>query len=813
MFKSYLKIALRNIGKQKGYSFINILGLAVGMAVCILIIIFVRHETSYDRYHDYSDRIYRIERRYLDSDGSISGGFATLAPSFAPFLEKDFPEIEHVVRLYDSGDTLVRYENKKFIEDKFYFAEDDIFEVFTIPLVRGDQKTALAEPNSIIISESMAGKYFPDEDPLAKTLHIDQAGLFRVTGVMRDTPPNSHVHFDFLASYISLKGLFVRDGNDYFWGTANFSDNVTHTYMRLAKDADLENIIAGIPAFLDRTMGTRTDNDGRVIRASEDTTVLFRKVTDIHLRSRTNSELEPNSDSRYVALFTIIAIFVLVIACINFMNLSTARAAKRAREVGLRKVVGADRRLLTSQFLGESLLTALIALILALLFAGLSLPYFSSFSGRALSLETLLNPPGLLILLGVFSATGLASGLYPAVYLSAFRPAAILRGEVTHGTRGARMRRALVVFQFAISIALVASVGVVFRQMRFMQTADLGFDRENIALIPADAVIRRDWPTFKQALMNSPYIVAATVSKRAPTGRFLDAPGFRVSVNGEEKTSSIYMPHNRIEHDFFKTYGMKIVAGRDFSVEHSTDATEAFIINQTAVRQLGWKSPEEAIGAPIAVPGRRGNIIGVVADFNYESLHNEVVAVISYIRIPEANTVSVRMASGRTKEALAHVEQVWARLHPESAFRYDFLDERIAALYRNEMRMMQMFGYFSLFAIFIASLGLFGLASFTAVQRTKEIGIRKVLGASSGNIALLLSKEFTRWVLMANLIAWPIVYFAMRGWLNNFAFRIQVGWQEFVFAGVLTFVIALLTVSTQSLKAGLADPVDSLRYE
>jgi len=813
MFKNYLKIALRNIAKHKGYSFINILGLAIGMAVCILIIIFVRHEISYDRYHENSDRIYRIERRYLDSDGSISGGFASLAPSFAPFLEKDFPEIEVVVRLYDSGDTLVKSKDKKFIEDRFYYAEEDIFKVFTIPLIRGDEDTALAEPNSIVISESMAKKYFPDEDPLAKPLQIDQSRLFQVTGVMRDTPPNSHVHFDFLASYISLKGLYVRDGNDYFWGTGNFSDNVTHTYIRLAKDVDLENIRAGIPAFLDRTMGTITDNGGRIIRASEDTTVVFCKVTDIHLHSRTNSELEPNSDSRYVSLFTVIAIFVLFIACINFMNLSTARAAKRAREVGLRKVVGADRRLLTSQFLGESLLIALIAMILALLFVGLSLPYFSSFSGRPLHLGMLLNPLGLLILFGVFSVTGLASGFYPAIYLSAFRPAAILRGEVTRGRRGARMRQALVVFQFAISIALVACVGVVFRQMRYLQTADLGYDRENIALIPADAVIRRDWSTFKQALVSSPHILSATVSKRAPTGRFLDAPGFRANVYGEERIGSIYMPHNRVEHDFFKTYGMKIIAGRDFSIEHSTDATAAFIINQTAVRKLGWKSPEEAIGAPISVPGRSGNIIGVVADFNYESLHNEIVAVVSYIRIPEANTVSLRIAPGRIREALKHAEEVWARLHPESAFRYDFLDDRIAALYRNEVRMMQMFGYFSLFAIFIASLGLFGLASFTAVQRTKEIGIRRVLGASVSNITLLLSKEFTKWVVVANIIAWPTAYFAMSTWLDNFAYRIQVGWAEFVFAGVLTFLIALVTVSYQSLKAGLADPVDSLRYE
>ncbi len=814
MYKNYIKIALRNIQKYKGYSFINILGLAIGMAACVLILLFVRYELSYDKHNEHSDRIYRLERRYLASDGSIAGGFATLAPSFAPFLEKDFPQMEHIMRMFDPGNTLIRYEDHKFIEDRFYFAEHDIFEVFTIPLIQGDSKTALSEPNSLVISESMAEKYFPDKDPIGKQVKVDQHGLFQVTGVMRDTPPNSHAHFDFLASYITLKGLYGSSENDYFLGTRNFSDNVVHIYMRLARSIDLEKIKSGIPAFLDEYMGTRKDRDGNIIRASQNTTILFRKILDIHLHSNTRSEHEPNSDYRYVVLFTIIAIFVLIIACINFMNLSTARAAKRAKEVGLRKVVGADRRLLMSQFLGESFLTALIAMSLALVFVGLLLSAFSSFSGRVLDLKLLLDPHGIILLLCVFFLTGVASGFYPAIYLSSFSPATILRGEVTRGRRGAMMRKALVVFQFAISIALIVCVGVVSRQMRYLQNADLGFDRDNIVLIPADNVIKQNWRQFKQALVSSPNVVQVTLSKRAPTGMLGDAPGFRTKVYGEAKASTIYMPHNRVEHDFFKTYGMKIIAGRDFSIEHSTDASEAFIINELAVKQLGWKTPEEALGAPMSVPGRKqGSVIGVVANFNYESLHNEIVAIVSYVVPQQANTVSIRITAGKTGEALKHAEGVWARLHPESAFTYDFLDDRIAELYRNETRMMQMFGYFSLFAIFIASLGLFGLASFTAEQRTKEIGIRKVMGATLSSILFLLSKEFTKWVLVANIIAWPVAFLAMRGWLNNFAYRITIGWMEFVVAGVLTFLIALLTVSYQSIKAGLANPADSIRYE
>jgi putative ABC transport system permease protein len=376
------------------------------------------------------------------------------------------------------------------------------------------------------------------------------------------------------------------------------------------------------------------------------------------------------------------------------------------------------------------------------------------------------------------------------------------------------LRKALVVFQFAISIGLIVCVGIVFRQMRFLQNVDLGYDRENIVMIPADNVVKRDWQKFKQRLINSPHILYATLSKRAPTGRLLDAPGFSTEVYGERRQSNIFMPHNRVEHDFFKTYGMEIVAGRNFSIEHSTDAAEAFILNETAVERLGWKKVEDAVGQPMSVfGGRKGTIIGVVADFNYESLHSEIVPIVSYLVIPQANTLSIRVAAGKIQEALGHAKGVWSELHPESAFQYDFLDDRIAGLYRNEMRMMQMFGYFSLFAIFIASLGLFGLASFTAEQRTKEMGVRKVLGASVSNIALLLSKDFTKWVLVANIIAWPTAYFLMNRWLNNFAYRINVGWMEFVFAGVLTFMIALSTVSYQSLKAGLANPIDSLRYE
>jgi putative ABC transport system permease protein len=815
MLKNYLKIAWRNIVRKKGFSFINITGLAIGMTVCLLILLFVQYELSYDTYHKNAEDLYRLERQWLSPDGSVRGGFASLAPSFVVFLEKEFPEIENAVRIFPVGTTLVSVGDIHYEEKRFYFAEEDIFDVFSIPLVKGDPKAALAEPDGLVISQSMARKYFQDENPVGKQVKIDQTYLLQVTGVMEDTPSNTHVYFDFLAPYLALKGLQGSGERDYFHGTRNFTDNVTFAYARFSPGTDADAVRAKIPGFMDRVLGTRKDKDGNIVPASQGNTIFLQRIKDIHLHSHTSKELEANGDIRYVNLFTIIALFVLIIACINFMNLSTARATQRAREVGLRKVVGANRRRLTTQFLGESLMVALMAIVLALVLVAILLPAFNAFAGRNISFGLLFNPVGWVTVLGVFFLTGIVSGFYPALYLSAFRPATILRGELTHGIRGSLMRKVLVVFQFAISVALIVGVGVVYKQMRFLQDADLGFDKEDIIMLRADQTIKQNWQDFKQQLTSSPHILYATLSKRAPTGRLLDSPGFRTEINGQMLTSPFSMPHNRVDYDFFKTYGMKIIAGRDFSIEYPTDANKAFILNETAVRQLGLERPEDAVGMPTwtIAPFLSGNVIGVVKDFNYESMHQEIIPIITYIQPIQANTVSIRIAAGQTREALNDAEVVWKRFNPEYPFQYDFLDDRIAEQYRNEERMMQMFGYFSLLAIFIACLGLFGLASFMAEKRTKEIGIRKVLGASLANIMMLLSKEFALLVLVGNIIAWPLAYFAMNNWLNNFAYQTGIGWAVFILAGFLTLVISLLTISYQAIRAALTDPAVAIRYE
>jgi putative ABC transport system permease protein len=815
MIKNYLITAWRNIRKSKGFSLINIAGLAVGLAVCLLILLYVRDELSYDSYHTYADRICRIQRSWYDADGSIGDGFATLAPSFVPLLKNEFKEIEEIARMFGIDNTVLKAGDIAFTEERLFFAEPEIFKILTIPLIRGDAETALNDAGAIVLSRSMAKKYFGDEDPMGKTITTDNRLLFQVTGVMEDVPPNSHLHFDFLASYLTLKGLNGSGDDDYFHGTRNFSDNVTAVYARLAKGVKGSDMEAKIPAFLDRHFPARKDDQGRLVKVSSLVFLRFMPVNDIHLHSHTRKEFEFNSDIRNVTLFTIIALFILAIACINFMNLSTARASKRAKEVGLRKVVGATRRTLAVQFLGESFLVTLIAFVLALALAVIALSSFSQFTGHHLSLSQAFIPKNILVLAAGFLVTGLVAGLYPSLYVASYRPATILKGELTRGTGGAVLRRALIVFQFAISIALIFCVSVISNQIRFIQNADLGFDRENILLIPADREIIHHWPDVKNALLQESRILAATLSKRAPSGRLLDSPGFQAEVYGKQVRNAFEMPHNRVEHDFFKTYGMKIIAGRDFSIEYPTDEQEAFILNETAVRQLGFKSPQDAVGAVFETfaPDKKGRVIGVVRDFNYESLHQTIVPIVTYIAPNQANTLSLRIAAGSLSKVEKHVKGLLDRFRPAGSLDYDFLNDRLAALYRNEERTMNMFSAFSMLAILIGCLGLLGLATYSAEQRTKEIGVRKVLGASVSNIILLLSREFTKWVIAANIIAWPLAYLGMRRWLQNFAYRTPIGFEPFLLSAVLAFCIALITVSYQSIKSALADPVKSLRYE
>ncbi len=804
MFKNYLKIAIRNLIKRRTYSIINISGLAVGMAVSILILLYVREEMTFDSYHVYKNQIYRIQR----------DPFCTLAPSFAPLLENELPEIEHLVRITQFGFP-VTFNNNRFFESRIFCAEQDIFKVFTIPLLKGNSENALNDPFSIILSESMAEKYFGTTDPMEKNLLIalsDNNNVpLKITGIMKDVPRKSHLHYDFLVPY-SFLGTLDERTKEYFLGSNNFTDNVCGTYVRLSKECDPKEFSIKLKAFLDQHFESRIDRDGRVIPASEYYPLRVIKVTDIHLHSHTNNEFESNGDIRYVTVFFILSIFILMIACINFVNLTTAKANQRAKEIGLRKVIGANRQRLVIQFIGESLFISLLSLGIALLLIKLILPYARSFTELPLSLNIIKQPFTFLILLGTFCLSSLLAGIYPAFYLSTFQPATILGGKVTRGRVRYLLRRSLVIFQFIICIGLFICVFVIFTQMDYIRNKDLGFNKENVIQFSANSSIKNHWTEIKKQLLDHSNIISATLSKRSPGSRFLDAPGYRTVVNGEVQ-ESVFMPHNRVEWDFFKTYGIDIIAGRDFSIDYSTDATEAFIINETVVRDLGWKTPEDAIGAPISISGRQGKIIGIARDFHYETLHYSIVPVLTYIKIDEANTVSVRLTSNDKKTTISYIENIWKAYCPGISFEFNFLDQKIDQLYKAETRMMTLMGYGSLLVIFIACLGLFGLSSFIAEQRTHEIGIRKVLGASIYKICSLLSKEFTQWVLLANIVAWPIAYYTMNKWLQNFAYRINMGWWMFVLAGGIAFVIALLTVSWQAIRAATANPVEALRYE
>jgi putative ABC transport system permease protein len=806
MLKNYLKIALRNLLRHKGYSLINILGLAVGMASCILILLYVHDELSYDKYHEQADQIYRVTREWFNSDGSSSLHLGHVAPPIGPLLKNDFPDILQMARINSGGNPLLRHGDKVFQEERFYFADPNIFEIFTLPLLKGDPKNALADPNGVVLTPAMARKYFGDEEPLGQVLNIDGQADLKVTGVMQEVPANSHFHFDFLGSMKLLEQAF---GEQEFknWGSNNYA-----TYLLFPKNYQVENFKKAVPDFIGRH-----HPDGK--EAIPQTTLHLQRLTDIHLHSHLDSEIEANGNIVYVYIFSAIAFFLLLIACINFMNLATARSANRAKEVGLRKVVGAERRQLIRQFLGETVVMALIALLLAVVLVEVALPKFNAFAGKELALRS----QGMLFilasLLGVTLFAGIVAGSYPAFFLSHFQPVAVLKGQKIGSTRS-RFRSVLVIFQFAISIILIVGMGVVYNQLEYCRTKNLGLNKEHIVVLPVEQgqEIARRYPDIKNQLLQHPQIAGVAASKRVPSGRLLDSSGGSVPVGDKYEPLNFRIANVRVDHSFIDTYGIQMAAGRNFSVEFPTDSTEAFLLNETAVTKIGWASPEAVIGQPFQYGNRKGRIIGVVKDFNYESLHQPITPIILLIAPQSFNSISVKIRAEQPTDIAATLEflkQKWQEFRPNFPFQYSFIDERYEQLYQSEHRLGQIFGTFSLLAVFIACLGLFGLASYTAEQRTKEIGVRKVLGASLGNIVLLLSKEFALLVAVATLLSWPLAYFAMRLWLQEFAYRININHQilTFLLAAVLAFAIALITVSFQSIKAAMTNPVEALRYE
>ena len=799
MLANYLKIAFRNLLKHKGFSFINILGLAIGMTCCILILLYVQDERSYDRYHENADRIYRLRVERFAGGGETERSAAASSP-MAPAALSDLPQIERAVR-FNRRTYLVEHEDRRFYEPNFLWADSSVFDVFSFPFLRGDPKSALVAPYSVVLTASMAEKYFGSADPMGQTL-LAEGRTLTVTGVMRDVPENAHFTFDFLGSFTTLEALNQSSSSTWNWWSLSY-----HTYFLLAEGASLEAVAEGLREMPARYIGDQESQSG--YRQF----LYLQPLTDIHLHSHYRSELGTNNQAAYLYIFAAIAVFILLIACINFMNLSTARSAQRAREVGMRKVAGAGKGQLVRQFLGESVLLALCALALSLVLIQALLPLFNELADKALSLNYLEHLPFIFVLFAFALLVGVAAGSYPAFVLSAFRPVEVLKGTFRGGKRGAYLRQGLVVFQFTISVVLIASAAVVFDQLSYMKTKNLGFEKEQTVVLNVrnNQGLVESYEAFKQEAATLQGVQQVTFSSSV-AGRSNNTNVISRTPGMNEDGQTMYIL--AVDHDFIDTYGLEVIAGRGFSKDYPTDDSSAYVINESTLKALGWTAPEQAIGQELTRQFEdTRTVIGVVRDFNYASLQNAVEPLVLKIRPDWFTYASVRIDTEDVPETLAKLTAAWNTFSPGRPMESFFLDDDYDRQYRAEERISTLLNIFTVLAIFIACLGLFALASFVTEQRTKEIGVRKVMGASVGSIVVLLSSAFTRLVLIAIVVALPLAYFLMDWWLQNFAYQTSIEAWTFFLAGGLALLIAWLTVSYQSIRAAVADPVRALRYE
>jgi len=798
MFKNYFKIALRNLLRHKGYTFINVSGLAIGMACCWLILLLVYDELMYDRFHEHASNIYRLvtlNKLYPEFSHTLTG------TGHAGRLIGDLPGVAAGTRIIPSGG-LVRCGDKRFNEERFFFADSGVFKVFTLPLLAGNSRTALAQANAVVITEETAKKYFGADDPLGGTITLDDSLHFTVTGVLKNIPHNSHFKFDFLASLMGAEKRF----------------ETALTYLLLEPDFPPMEVERRLPELI-RKYQPEANLENFPFR--------LQALAEIHFYSHLQGEISPNGNVAYIYIFSAVAILVLLIACCNFMNLATAKSAQRAGEVGMRKVLGANRRQLVAQFLGESLVLSFIAFGFALALVEAALPWFNALVDKKLAIRH----DHLLMPLLMSLVTGLGAGCYPALFLSRFQAAPVLQGKLNLQRGSHALRKGLVVAQFAISIIMAAATLVIYRQLAYLRSKPLGFNKEQVVVLNIrDSVAQKKIAVLKSELAQHPRILAATISSTVPgrTGeKFLPSWHYRMPGDEENKhehghafehVSTLF-----VDDDFLAALEIELTAGRNFSRDFPADLAETLIINEAAVKKFEWRTPAAAIGQEIksSESGDRNlKVIGVTKDFHYASLHNNVGPLIirlidhkALTQPGEQMTLSLRLDANDLRATMAFLNAKWQAFDADHPLEYFFLDENFDQLYRADQRLGRIFGYFSALAIFIAGMGLFGLASLTTAQRTKEVGIRKVLGASVGGVVALLSKDFVKLVLLANLIAWPIAYYAMNRWLQNFAYRVNLSWWVFALAGGVALLIALLTVSTQAIKAALANPVEALRYE
>ncbi|TLV01016.1 ABC transporter permease [Dyadobacter luticola] len=800
MLRNYLKIALRTLLKHKAFSIINIAGVAIGLACFLLLALYVKDELSYDRFHANADRIYRLNRTFLSKDGTESLRLGHAAPPFGPLIRQDFPEVEQVVRLLET-DALVKYKDNAFREENMFAAEPNLFKVFSFHVTQGNPDKALENPFSVMFSKPIAEKYFGKEDPIGKVIRLDNQLDYTVTGVFEPLPAQSHFHPGILLSFSTLNDprVYGAEGLRTNWGNNSFS-----TFLLLPERYEAQKLTKAFPAFQNKHIEAN---------ASKYSVLTLTKLTDIHLHSHLDSEIEANGDIQYVYLFSAIALFILMIACINYMNLATAKSATRAKEVGMRKVIGAVRSQLINQFLSESVLLVFVSVVLALLIVILCLPALNNFTQKSLTFNALLDPTFLAILAAITLFTGLLAGSYPAFFMTSFQPISVLKGKIAAALKNGKLRQSLVIVQFAIAVVLIISTTVVYTQMQYIRNYKLGYSKDQVIVfnVPDDSAT--NFESIRERLKENVAVKEVGRSSRIPSGRLLDSWEAFVMKGDSLAPADINIKSLSVDEDFIPAYQIKMAAGRNFSRDFPTDKTSGFILNETAVRLLGWKNPAEAVGARFGYGDVRGNIIGVTKDYHFESLHQKVAPIAMFQQQGRLGRVSVHVAGNNVKQAISHIESVWNARFPEAPFEYQFLDQRFGQLYAREQTQQTLFGIFAGIAIFISCLGLLGLSMFMAELRTKEIGVRKVLGASVGSIVTLLSQDFLKLVLIAIVIASPIAWYGMRNWLQEFAYHTEINWWVFALAGIISVAIALFTISFQSIKAALMNPVKSLKSE
>ncbi|TFF39680.1 ABC transporter permease [Mucilaginibacter psychrotolerans] len=806
MIRNYLRSALRNITRHKFISFINIFGLTVGLTCCLLILTYIINENSYDKYNANADDTYRVTRTFYSQPGVESLHLSAVAPPFGTLLQSAFPDIKRVTRVVFSGTTALHYKEKLFNEKGTAVADENFFDVFDVSVTKGNKRTALADPYCVMLTEDIAKKYFGREEPIGKTVRLDDnKHEFKVTGIFKPFPANAHMHPEILISFNTLKDGFYGDLNL----VDNFGSNFIYTYLLFPKGYNTAQIESQLPAFLDKYV-----NLGGTVKTHLQTKIEFQKLTDIHLRSHLDDEIEQNGDIKRVYIFSAIALFILLIACINYMNLATARSVLRAKEIGIRKVIGAQRSEIISQFLSESVLITYVALVLAIALTVVSLPFINQVSGLGLSINSLLQLKVLLPVLALPFVIGLISGIYPALFMSSFIPAKVLKGMLKVGSGNISFRQVLVVLQFSISIILIVATAVVFQQLQYIQNKALGFNKDNIITMNYERSLTPQYAAFREDLIKTGLVSEIGRSSRIPSGRLLDMQGASLMDGSTAQPIKFDLKYIQADYGFIPAFTMKMAAGRNFSEAFPTDTNNS-IINESAVKAFGWKTANEAIGKNLNYGGAKGKVIGVVKDFHFESLHQKIIPLLFQLPAQNGNyyRMSIKISGANPKLSIATVEGIWHKYLPETPFDYTFLDERFGKLYNSEQQQGSLFTVFSFIAIFIACLGLFGLSAFTITQRVKEIGVRKVLGATVPQIVGVLSRDFLKLVIVAAVIALPIAWYAMDKWLLDFEFHINISWWVLAMAGVVALIVAFVTISFQSVKAALANPVKSLRSE